>query len=138
MFISDSRDAACSVRLGLFYYISDAARYVPTCGCAFLSVVTTPSPCGRARSSEEAPNVLLCLGRGALSSATRGLAGKGSSPSLLHVILVLVCEHVYGFLQSVLGAVGSLGIDNKVVGPVAHVVATHTSVPTFGYIVPLV
>lgn len=78
------------------------------------------------------------LGRGALPSATRGLAGEGSSPSLLHVILVLVCEHVYGLLQSVLGTVGSLGIDNKVVGPVAHVVATHASVPTFGYIVPLV
>ena len=39
---------------------------------------TTPSPCGRARSSEEAPSVLLCLGRGALPSATRGQAGEGS------------------------------------------------------------
>ena len=42
------------------------------------SVVTTPSPCGRARSSEEAPSVLLCLGRGALPSATRGQVGEGS------------------------------------------------------------
>ena len=44
----------------------------------------SPSPLhkGRARSSEEAPSVLLCLGRGALPSATRGLAGVG--PLLLH------------------------------------------------------
>ena len=33
---------------------------------------------GRARSSEEALNVLLCLGRGALPSATRGQAGEGT------------------------------------------------------------
>ena len=31
-----------------------------------------PSPCGRAKSLEEALNVLLCLGRGAISIATRG------------------------------------------------------------------
>ena len=42
----------------------------------------TPSLTGRARSSEEAPSVPLCLGRGALPSATRGLAGVG--PLLLH------------------------------------------------------
>ena len=44
----------------------------------------TPSPCGRARSSEEAPSVLLCLGRGALPSATRGLAGVGPPPYILY------------------------------------------------------
>ena len=48
------------------------------CRCGHESVVFTPSPCGRARSSEEALNVLLCLGRGAISIATRGLAGEGS------------------------------------------------------------
>ena len=37
-----------------------------------------PSHRGRARPSEEALNVLLCLGRGALPSATRGLVGEGS------------------------------------------------------------
>lgn len=57
--------------------------------------------------------------------------------SLFYIVLVLVCEHVYGFLQSVLGAIGSLGIDNKVVGTVAHVAATHASVPAFCHIVPL-
>ena len=36
-----------------------------------------PSPCGRAKSLEEALNVLLCLGRGAISIATRGLVGEG-------------------------------------------------------------
>ena len=48
-------------------------RLVPTSAGHY-----TPSPCGRARSSEEAPSVLLCLGRGALPSATRGQVGEGS------------------------------------------------------------
>ena len=39
-----------------------------------------PSLTGRTRSLEEAPNVLLYLVRGALSSATRGQAGMGPSP----------------------------------------------------------
>ena len=58
-------------------------------GFSQMAVVTTPSHRGRARSSEEAlkqrstpegaeVNVLLCLGRGALPSATRGPAGEGS------------------------------------------------------------
>ena len=38
------------------------------------AVHPTPLPKGRARSSEEAPNVLLCLVRGAISIATRGLS----------------------------------------------------------------
>ena len=46
--------------------------------CPHQTVHYTPSPCGRARSSEEAPSVLLCLGRGALPSATRGQVGEGS------------------------------------------------------------
>ena len=46
--------------------------------CPHQTVHYTPSPCGRARSSEEAPSVLLCLGRGALPSATRGQDGEGS------------------------------------------------------------
>ena len=37
----------------------------------------SPSLTGRARSSEEAPSVLLYLGRVALPSATRGLDGVG-------------------------------------------------------------
>ena len=41
-----------------------------------LTVVTTPLHRGRARSLEEALNVLLCLVRGELSSSTRG-HGKG-------------------------------------------------------------
>ena len=40
----------------------------------------SPSLTGRARSSEEALNVLLCLGRGELSSSTRGLDGVGLFP----------------------------------------------------------
>ena len=36
-------------------------------------------PIGRARSLEDGLNVHLCLGRGALPSATRGLAGEGSA-----------------------------------------------------------
>ena len=47
-------------------------------GFSQMAVVTTPLHTGRARSSEEALNVLLCLGRGALPSATRGLVGEGS------------------------------------------------------------
>lgn len=44
----------------------------------------SPSLTGRARPSEEAPNVLLCLGRGALTSATRGPGRGGSSSPILY------------------------------------------------------
>ena len=47
-------------------------------GFSQMAVVTTPSHRGRARSLEDGLNVHLCLGRGALPSATRGLAGEGS------------------------------------------------------------
>ena len=43
-----------------------------------------PSLTGRTGSSEEALNVLLCLVREALPSATRGLVGVGLSPLYFH------------------------------------------------------
>ena len=49
---------------------------VPT-GRVSLLVVTTPLHRGRARSLEDGLNVHMCLGRGALPSATRGLAEEG-------------------------------------------------------------
>ena len=45
--------------------------------CPISRTLYSPSLTGRARSSEEALNVLLCLGRGALPSETRGLDGVG-------------------------------------------------------------
>ena len=45
--------------------------------CPISRTLYSPSLTGRARSSEEALNVLLCLGRGDLSSSTRGLDGVG-------------------------------------------------------------
>ena len=44
-----------------------------------ISRTLSPLHTGRARSSEEALNVLLCLGRGELPSSTRG-QGKGEGP----------------------------------------------------------
>ena len=54
-----------------------------------LTVVTTPLHRGRARSLEEALNVLLCLVRGELSSSTRGHGkGEGLPLFLLYPMLV--------------------------------------------------
>ena len=60
---------------------------------------------GRARSSEEAPNVLLCLGRGELPSSTRGLDGEGSFPpypksGIYHYSNLGVCSW-YDFTQMI-------------------------------------
>ena len=52
-------------------------RVVTTDLCPISRTLYSPSLTGRARSSEEALNVLLCLGRGELSSSTRGLDGVG-------------------------------------------------------------
>ena len=59
--------------------------------CPHQTVHYTPSPCGRARSSEEAPSVLLCLGRGALPSATRGQVGEGSAIPIRFIQRCPVC-----------------------------------------------
>ena len=48
-------------------------------GFSQMAVVLLSLHTGRARSSEDGLNVHLCLGRGALPSATRGLDGVGLS-----------------------------------------------------------
>ena len=56
------------------------------------SILTTTLHTGRARSSEEAPNVLLYLVRGAISIATRGL-GWGWVFLLSLLLLLQSCRH---------------------------------------------
>ena len=56
------------------------------------SILTTTLHTGRARSLEEAPNVLLYLVRGAISIATRG-QGWGRILLLLLSILLHSCRH---------------------------------------------
>ena len=59
--------------------------------------LNTPLHTGRARSSEEAPNVLLCLVRGAISIATRGQGWGwvrwGWVFLLLFLLLLQSCRH---------------------------------------------
>ena len=85
----------------------------------------TPSLTGRARSSEEAPSVLLCLGRGALPSATRGLAGVG--PLLLHNLKIAyrnLMKYKFQTLVSVLAlAVGMVTL------VATHFVLSHYAPP---------
>ena len=85
----------------------------------------TPSLTGRARTSEEAPSVLLCLGRGALPSATRGLAGVG--PLLLRNLKIAyrnLMKYKFQNLVSVLAlAVG------KVTLAATHFVMKHFGNP---------
>ena len=72
---------------------------------------------GRTRSSEEAPNVLLCLGRGELPSSTRGLDGEGSSPSypktgIYHYSNLGVCSW-YDFTQMIQHTANTLSAEQR-------------------------
>ena len=102
-------------------YALDLARAI----CAILGDYNTsltanhilPPIEGRARSSEEAPNVLLCLGRGELPSSTRGLDGEGSSPSypktgIYHYSNLGVCSW-YDFTQMIQHTANTLSAEQR-------------------------
>ena len=72
---------------------------------------------GRARSSEEAPNVLLCLGRGELPCSTRGLDGEGSfhpypKSGIYHYSNLGVCSW-YDFTQMIQHTANTLSAEQR-------------------------
>ena len=90
-------------------YALDLARAICTILEDYSTTLTAhhilPPIEGRARSSEEAPNVLLCLGRGELPSSTRGLDREGSFPpypksGIYHYSNLGVCSW-YDFTQMI-------------------------------------